>query len=638
MKWVAILAFAPVIALTAIYPGAFQVRQTIAQPDLNAAVDITGYPDLKQAIGQTGPAPRILQISKKWVTGTLAIPRDVELQFLGDGQLVVESGATVSFLGPLGHPTLKQVFAASGRNDGSQGSGSIKFAAGNLADAYSIWWGDNGDGTGDSSTAINAAIGSNARIIWVLDGTHLITHPINLTNLLGGVILQGVGRSYMHSTEIAADTGGVAVDCTGSGNVVIRNLRITTQPRQVTSPSVVGILYGRTAQNQSAGSNTLNDVQVTVASNIHANQGHGSVGIYNDQSEIFRAYDVDARGDTPVVFTRNNIYHITSGLVSTYESARSMGDAAILGGSELYSLGKDRSAIVIQGGTNITLDETYLCAPIANTAASVAAVSLTETYRVTLKLMIEGYGRAIYANGVNESLIVEGTLNSPRSAYIFLDGDHPGDFGGPPGVSNGIVNILPFGRDVSTYPIIETAGAQRGITDTQIHLPRNGSIETPGGPFTGNIIYASSMYPRVTSLAGATSFLVLSSSGIRAGGAPFTAARIASGGGTSLEVDDFGLAPTWGDKAEIRDIHATDQRGRFTVRSAGQGQAFGPRLTIKFKDGPWATAPFAVVARNGGDQPSVAPQWSTTERTLTITFPALPRAGEAYTFEFIMMD
>ncbi len=604
----------------------------------NTGIDVAQYADLKQAIAGTGSSPRTFQITKKWATGTLEIPPNVMLQFLAGGQIEVASGATLTIRGALSNPPLHQIFLASGRNDGVPGSGSVRFAAGVVADAYSIWWGDSGDGSTDSSDAINASIASNAKSIRILEGTHLINRPINLSNLIGGRMLQGIGRSYNQSTQIAANTGAVAIDCTGSDNVIIRDLRITTQPQQVKNSSTIGILYGRTAQNMSAASNTLQDVQVTIATNPSANHGQGSVGVYNDQSEGFRAYDVDLRADTPVVFTRNNVYHITSDLVKTDDSARSMGDAAILGGSELHSIGKNKSALVVQGGANVELDETYLVAPRATTTETVAAVYLTESHRVTLKVMIEGYGRAIYANNLNQSLTLEGTLNTPRSSYVFLDGTHLGEFGGPPGITDGIINVVPFGGTSFPYPVIESIGRQRGITNTQIHIPPGGSIYTPGGPFTGNILFASSGTPHVTSLPGSTSFLVLGSDGIHVRGGLFSAFRIGSQGASALAASDLRLAPDWGSRATVTAIDATDQRGRFTILSEGTGQAANPTVTLTFKDGPWPKPPFAVIARNGGGQPTVTPLWTTNATSIVITFPGTPKPGETYSFEFIVME
>ncbi|MBV9766017.1 MAG: hypothetical protein JOZ48_14320 [Acidobacteriaceae bacterium] len=637
MKFIYVLAFGQMLALTGVRPFPLQAQEP-ARTTVNPAMDIDSYADLKQAIAATGSSPRTLQISKKWATGSLEIPPGVTLEFFGGGLIEIASGATVTIRGALGHPPLRQIFAASGRNDGSPGSGSVKFSAGVLAEAYSVWWGDSGDGSSDASDAINAAISSNAKIIWILEGTHLINRPINLANSIGGRVLRGVGRSYNQSTQIAANTGAVAIDCTGSDNVIIQDLRITTQPQVVKNPSIVGILYGRTARNLSAGANTIDNVQVTIASNNSANHGQGSVAVYDDESEEFRANSVDLRADTPIVFTRNNVYNIVSDLAKTDDSARSMGDAAILGGSELYSLGKDKSALVIQGGTNIALDETYLVAPRAAIADTVAAVSLMESHRVTLRVMIEGYGRAIYANNLNQSLTIEGTFNSPRSSYVFLDGMHPGQFGGPPGITDGLINLVPFGGTSFPYPVIETSGRQRGITNTQIHIPTGGSINAPGGPFTGNILFASSGTPAVTSLAGSSSFLVLGSSGINAGGSLFSAFRIGSQGATALASGDLRLGPGWGSGATVSSIDANDQRGRFTISSAGTGQVSNPTVTLNFKDGPWPKPPFAVIARNGGAQPAITPLWSTNTTSIVVTFPGTPKPGEKYSFEFIVME
>jgi len=88
--------------------------------------------------------------------------------------------------------------------------------------------------------------------------------------------------------------------------------------------------------------------------------------------------------------------------------------------------------------------------------------------------------------------------------------------------------------------------------------------------------------------------------------------------------------------AEVTTLTGNDTRGRFTVISAGTGQADNPTITLTF-NAPFTVAPFALVNRNGGDQPAVLPRWTTTTTTLVITFPGAPIAEETFTFEFILL-
>lgn len=107
--------------------------------------------------------------------------------------------------------------------------------------------------------------------------------------------------------------------------------------------------------------------------------------------------------------------------------------------------------------------------------------------------------------------------------------------------------------------------------------------------------------------------------------------------GAALVAGDIALSAGWGATASVSAISGKDQRFRFTITSAGAGQAANPTATLTFKDGSWNVAPFAVVSRNGGNQPAVLPTWTTTTTTLVITFPGTPVAAETYTFEGVVL-
>ena|SRR2546422_1005964 len=108
--------------------------------------------------------------------------------------------------------------------------------------------------------------------------------------------------------------------------------------------------------------------------------------------------------------------------------------------------------------------------------------------------------------------------------------------------------------------------------------------------------------------------------------------RIKANRGTTLAGGNFTLSASFGSSAAVGSIAGTDTRAQFTITSVGTGQSANPTITLTFADGTYTTSPFAIVTRNGGDQPSVLPTWSTTGTTLAITFPGTPAAGETYTF------
>lgn len=112
--------------------------------------------------------------------------------------------------------------------------------------------------------------------------------------------------------------------------------------------------------------------------------------------------------------------------------------------------------------------------------------------------------------------------------------------------------------------------------------------------------------------------------------------RPVANAGTNLVAGDLALSAGWGASATISNIvsGSKDTRGEFTVTSAGAGQAANPTITLTFKDGAYGAPPFAIVARNGGSQPTVVNTWIGLSATLTITFVGTPVAAQTYTFAF----
>lgn len=112
--------------------------------------------------------------------------------------------------------------------------------------------------------------------------------------------------------------------------------------------------------------------------------------------------------------------------------------------------------------------------------------------------------------------------------------------------------------------------------------------------------------------------------------------RLVANAGTNLVAGDFVLSAGWGATRSISNIlsGSKDTRGEFTVTSAGAGQAANPTIVLTFKDGAFPNAPFALVMRNGGSQPTVINTWVALSTTLTITFVGTPVAAQTYTFAF----
>jgi hypothetical protein len=107
--------------------------------------------------------------------------------------------------------------------------------------------------------------------------------------------------------------------------------------------------------------------------------------------------------------------------------------------------------------------------------------------------------------------------------------------------------------------------------------------------------------------------------------------------GDELAPSDFSLLG-WGSSATVSIYpRSTDQRGQIAVTANGSGVGANPTITLTFHNGPWFTAPFAVVGRNDPNAPGRAPTWRTTPTTLVITFQGTPVAGSVYRFAWMVI-
>lgn len=78
------------------------------------------------------------------------------------------------------------------------------------------------------------------------------------------------------------------------------------------SPSTIGILYARTPEVRFVEFNKRSDVTIRIQSDLKANNGNGTVAVYNYAAELWRAYNVYLLADNAIVFTGYNIFKIRS--------------------------------------------------------------------------------------------------------------------------------------------------------------------------------------------------------------------------------------------------------------------------------------------------------------------------------------
>jgi hypothetical protein len=143
-------------------------------------------------------------------------------------------------------------------------------------------------------------------------------------------------------------------------------------------------------------------------------------------------------------------------------------------------------------------------------------------------------------------------------------------------------------------------------------------------------------------LAGPGQSGVIAAGGAQSLGAALTFVALqtftgrAAFGGTALVAGDFALGAGWGSGAAVSNVAGNDSQGSFRV-TAGTGCADNPTVTMTFKNGAWALAPFAMAKLAGPDaQLDLPVKETTTTTTLIITLAALPDDGGVYDFKYFV--
>lgn len=108
---------------------------------------------------------------------------------------------------------------------------------------------------------------------------------------------------------------------------------------------------------------------------------------------------------------------------------------------------------------------------------------------------------------------------------------------------------------------------------------------------------------------------------------------------TTLAAAHFALGVGWGDGEVVLEIAtgSTDQRGSFTITSAGASQAQATAtVVITFADGAWVTAPFCLVSTTNDNSIDTGhATWSSTTTALTLTLSVDPVDTKIYTFTYV---
>lgn len=182
---------------------------------------------------------------------------------------------------------------------------------------HAVDFGVVADGTTDNAAALQTAINAattQVKNLQLPPGQIRINSPLNCTDLFaGGLTIMGHGSGIFNTqrtTCILANTGGVAIDCTGSQYVGLRHLQIDSDAQP--NPSTIGILLARSTTSLYAQFVQLEDVSVRMKTNMAANGGTGSYAILNIAAEIHNYHNMYLIADNPFAAIANKPAWLTS--------------------------------------------------------------------------------------------------------------------------------------------------------------------------------------------------------------------------------------------------------------------------------------------------------------------------------------
>ncbi|MGC9004398.1 MAG: hypothetical protein ACP5KZ_06820 [bacterium] len=386
---------------------------------------------------------------------------------------------------------IKQVFKGFLPNE-------VVFSPHSVKEVYPQWWGAKGNGIEDDYIPLQSAIDSACQTIFLLKGRYRFTKPLNVTNRPHGLNLIGQGQSENGSILIG-DTGGIAVDASGSRYLHFANFAIVAGDE---NPSTVGILFSRTKKVGFVEFNNIENVRVQMRSDGKANNRNGTVAIYNNAGELWRARNIYLIADNPLVFTGYNIFRIDSPFTKREEAYVSMSECTVDGASTLHAfLGP---AITVDNGDTIEVINAYLTRsgeggfPYAIKVAGFWALNLTYTGH------IEGFSRFLYTDVSNlVGCYFRATLYQNGEPLIYLEGNKE-----RPSLLSCEINLIP--EPTSKPSCLIYGKGKVAVNHNRIWVYMGQSVECAEGEFLGNIVQAIDEKPSIKVNQNNCSYLLIS--------------------------------------------------------------------------------------------------------------------------------
>lgn len=289
-----------------------------------------------------------------------------------------------------------------------------------------------GDGIADDTGAIQAAIDTGMPVR-MRPGRFRVTSPLDLTlGTAKGATIEGAGSSDA-GTVLVGDTGAAPVlDLTANQHTTVRGLLVKAG---TTNPSAIGIMYARNSALWQSSYHSLENVTVYLGSDPTANNGAGTVGVYNVSAEILSAWNCRIRGDTGLWLDRTNSLSITSPYCSTQSDGQfsSMSVVRVVGG---YLVGIAGPGLYAHQAADVRID----CGisshgdPVVYPSAVVVRGGMSG---FTWTGSVDGYRTAIDTDNWVTGLDISPYI-TPVAGFPIVNGSGPGA-----GLRQGVLRINP---------------------------------------------------------------------------------------------------------------------------------------------------------------------------------------------------
>lgn len=138
-----------------------------------------------------------------------------------------------------------------------------------------------------------------------------------LQDIDGGILFEASNalNSISNVLTIKLNTGGVGIKIKGSNYITFNNVSLTTVG--LPNPSTLAILQQRSTLHNYSQWHNFKNMFINMHSDLTANGGHGTIGIYNDTAELCNYDCLSCYADIPIVFTRDNLF----GLADVHRSS-----------------------------------------------------------------------------------------------------------------------------------------------------------------------------------------------------------------------------------------------------------------------------------------------------------------------------